>query len=322
MRFVRIKSCITGFVCSFLHYSLFTTRISAEHMQFALQLVDLWDNEHPKRMRRLHPGIRAWRVSRSSVSGVMVNSEWNLIQYKMQAILPASCVFCLLFTVMGHRRDEAVSLWGRDFTLSSVPSVVSAGQAGKQRRCWLWAALGGVRKLELLQLGAWRGRIIWWKREWWAAGWNGSCWQGASPQFKRKQWETQQKKTWLCLLHFYYWDWNTNVFFFFLMPQFEINRKAYPPLPNPLHQSVRGCLTFIRKKLGKLNAILLQIFKSKTQSWWKSPVTRVSFRQPRAIRFQSGGENPPVILASLATQVGAVTRCFEGKKYLIILSLK
>lgn len=176
--------------------------------------MDLWDNEHPKRMRRLHPGIRAWRVSRSSVSGVMVNSKWNLIQYTMQGILPASCVFCLLFAVTGHGRDEGVSLWGRDFTLSCVPSAVSAGEAGEQRRCWLWAALGVWGNWSccswepggqdyLMEEGMMGSRM---KR---------SCWQGASPKFKGRQWETQQKKARLYfnLVHFH--EWNTHVFNFF-----------------------------------------------------------------------------------------------------------
>lgn len=55
--------------------------------------------------------------------------------------------------------------------------------------------------------------------------------------------------------------------YFFLMAQFEINRKTRPPLQtHPINLNVQGRLTFIKKKLGELNAILLQIFKGKTQS--------------------------------------------------------
>lgn len=35
------------------------------------------------------------------------------------------------------------------------------------------------------------------------------------------------------------------------MPQFEINTPTHPPHQKPLHQSVLGCLTLIKKKLGE-----------------------------------------------------------------------
>lgn len=55
--------------------------------------------------------------------------------------------------------------------------------------------------------------------------------------------------------------------YFFKMAQFEINRKTRPPLQtHPINLNVQGRLTFIKKKLGELNAILLQILKGKTQS--------------------------------------------------------
>lgn len=83
----------------------------------------------PKRMRRLHPEIRAWKVSRSSVSGVMVNSKWNLIQYKMQGILCQHLV-CFAYCSLFGPQERCVSLWGGHVPLSCVPSVLSAGEAG------------------------------------------------------------------------------------------------------------------------------------------------------------------------------------------------
>lgn len=311
MRFVRIKRCFTGFMCSSLHFSLFATRINAEHMPFALQLMDLWDNEHPKRMRQLHPGIRAWRVSRSSVSGVMENSKWNLIQYKMQGILAACCVFCLSFTVLWATGEMRVSAFGKEISPSALSPVLSPGEAGQQRQRWLWAALGGVRKLELLQLGAWGAGL--------SDGRGNDGQQDETdpadkgPALNSKAGSGKPRKILGCTSVYYIFITGSGIQMYLFLKNAPVwkNKKNSPIPPNLPQQSVQGSLTFIKRKLGELNAILLQIFKAKTESWWKSPVTRVCFRQPRAIGFPSGGENPPVISACLATQVGAVTSWFE-----------
>lgn len=197
--------------------------------------------------------------------------------------------------------------------------VGSLGEAGKQRLHWLWAALGGERNLKLPKLGVLGGRSICQKREWRAGGWNGSCWHGANPWSKGRQQETQQKRTLLHfnLVYFYYWEWNKNIFI--LKNATVWNKHNHPPTQNPLHQSVLGCLTLIKKKLGEWKAVLLQTFKGKGQSWWKSPVARVCFRQQTATGFPSRRENPCVISTCFATQVGPVTSWFGAKKYLIIL---
>lgn len=64
--------------------------------------------------------------------------------------------------------------------------------------------------------------------------------------------------------------------------------------------------------------MLLQAFKEKPQSWWKSPVASLL----QATNSLKGGENACVISACLTTQVDVVTSWFEAKNYLIILNLK
>lgn len=251
----------------------------------------------------------------------MEDSKCNLIQHRMQGILPASCVFCLLFTVVWATGEMRVSAFGGEIPPSALSPVVSPGGAGEQRQRWLWAALGDVRKLELLQLGAWGaglsdGRGNDGQRDEMDPADKGPALNSKEGNLAKKDLVVVQYST------FFITGSAVQMYLFFKNAPVWNKQKNSPTLPNPPHQSVQARLTFIKKKLRELNAVLLQIFKGKTQSWWKSPVTRVCFRQPRAIGFPSGEENPSVISACLATQVGAVTSWFEDKKYLIILNLK
>jgi len=77
----------------------------------------------------------------------------------------------VLAAVTGHRRDQSICLWGRDFTLGYIPckgcGVRSPGEAGEQRLRWLRAALGGERNLKLpkLRVGGGGARSVCQERE-------------------------------------------------------------------------------------------------------------------------------------------------------------
>lgn len=121
------------------------------------------------------------------------------------------------------------------------------------------------------------------------------------PSIQREGEGTQQKRplSHFIFVLFCYCEWNKNI----LKCPTVCNEYQKTTLPEHRDQSVLVRLTLIKRKLGELKAIF-QTFKSKLQSWWKSPVARVCFRQQTATGFPSGRENPCVISASLATHAG------------------
>lgn len=158
----------------------------------------------------------------------MEDSKCNLIQYRMQGILPASCVLCLLFTVVWATGEMRVSAFGGEISPSALSPVVSPGGAGEQRRRWLWAALGGVRKLELLQLGAWGaglsdGRGNDGQRDEMDPADKGPALNSKGRNLAKEDLVVVQYSTFLLLGVQY------KCIYFFKMPQFEINKKPHPP---------------------------------------------------------------------------------------------
>lgn len=204
-------------------------------MQFALQLMDLWDNERPKRMRRLHPEIRAWRVSRSSVSGVMVNSKWNLIQYKMQGILPASCAFCLLFTVRGPGRDWGCQPLGGRFHPQLCPLCCECRRGWKAEAVLALSSPGRCEETGVAAVGSLGGQDYLMEEGMMGSRMKRILLTRGQPSIQREAVGNSAKED-LVILQF-----STFLLLgveykcirFLKMPQFEISRKAHPPPHKP-----------------------------------------------------------------------------------------
>lgn len=235
-------------------FSLFATSLNAEYTQFALQLMDLWDDECLITMRLTlswdqTQSLKGLKVLRS-ISGVMGGVWWIATEIYSSTRCRVFCQHLVCFACRSscfsccYRPQERLGHLplGKRFHPQLYPPY--GLQSRESRRGWkAEAALtlnspGRWEKPGVAEIGSLGGRSICRKRERWVGGWDGSCWHGANPWSKGRQQGTQQKRTLLQLnfVHFWYWEWDKNIFILKNARVWNKHQKTTPQ--NPPHQSV------------------------------------------------------------------------------------